>query len=73
MLSEIKFLNETNEIQVNNKHTSTELRTSGYEVLLNSALGSGDCRHITKKTRHVGLLSFFLSIFKPPAARSLVH
>lgn len=36
MLSEIKFLNKTNEIQVNNKHPSKELRTSTYEILLNS-------------------------------------
>lgn len=60
LLSEIKFLNKTNEIQVNNKHPSKELRTSTYEVLLNSALGSGDSRYIAKKTKHIGLLSFFL-------------
>lgn len=33
-LSEIKLLNKTNEIQVNNKHPSKEFRTSSYELSL---------------------------------------
>lgn len=72
MLSEIKFLNKTNEIQVNNKHPSKELRTSTYEILLNSALGSGDSRYIAKKQDTLdSCLSFY--IFKPHAARILAH
>lgn len=54
LLSEIKLPNKTNEIQVNNKHPSKEIRTSSYEVLLNSALGSGSKNDVAEKTRHVG-------------------
>lgn len=63
----ITLSGSTNEIQVNNKQPSNELRTSSYEVLLNSVLKSGDSRYTARKTRHV--LSFF---FKPHAATILV-